>query len=51
MNIKPEVKLFVGLLVWPGSPSCLQLPSIIITTLWVVLGIFYYFTVATKKKA
>ncbi len=43
--------LFVGLLVWPGSPSCLQTSSIIITVLWVVLGIFYYFTVAAKKKA
>lgn len=41
--------IFVLLLFWPGSPSRLQMPSIILSVLWAGLGAFYYFTVARKK--
>ncbi|CAM2844651.1 APC family permease [Erysipelothrix tonsillarum] len=41
--------VFVGLLVIPGSPGQLQLPSFIFMIVWSVLGIFYYFKHQYKK--
>ncbi|AZK43949.1 APC family permease [Erysipelothrix piscisicarius] len=35
--------VFVGLLVIPGSPGQLQLPSFIFMIIWSALGVFYYF--------
>ncbi|WP_323610562.1 APC family permease [Erysipelothrix enhydrae] len=35
--------VFVGLLVLPGSPGQLQLPSFIFMIIWSALGVFYYF--------
>ena len=34
--------LFIGLLVIPGSPSRLGLPSMLLMLLWAILGFFYY---------
>lgn len=42
--------IFIALLIVPGSPAMLSMPSIILMIVWIVLGFFYYNKYAKSMK-
>lgn len=42
--------IFIGLLIIPGSPGRLSIPSIIMMILWIIMGFFYYRNYSVKMK-